>query len=273
MSSINPNQLNAMAQEIYNLLDAKETADGVNNGKDKLGDSIWNKFVGPDENGKNQVGNGEKSKIKKEIPFQKAISSIVSYINNKGTAAIQDALKRVGIDWKPSVDVEANSSTAQEQSTNKVDAKTKAATKQKSKAKQAERDEKTKKYSEIEKQKNTIKVKVNINGEEKEMTYNEITRQLYSFKSRMSMFGVVEDPKTGKNRWPRLSELHSHLKYWAGRGDGKAKKMLGEMEGLLNAKHQLEEKHPDFKNVKYTVVEFQDQKQYWDGQVDDFIDE
>ena len=111
MSSVNPNQLNAMAQEIYNLLDAKETADGINNGKDKLGDSIWNKFVGPDENGKNQVGNGEKSKIKKEIPFQNAISSIASYIKNKGTAAIQEALKHIGIDWKPSVDVDANSTT------------------------------------------------------------------------------------------------------------------------------------------------------------------
>lgn len=119
MSSINPNQLNAMAQEIYNLLDAKETADGVNNGKDKLGDSIWNKFVGPDENGKNQVGNGEKSKIEKEIPFQNAISSIASYIKNKGTAAIQEALKRIGIEWKPSVEVEANSNE-KENNTNKT---------------------------------------------------------------------------------------------------------------------------------------------------------
>lgn len=272
MSSINPNQLNAMAQEIANLLDAKESSE-TTKGDSQIEASIWNKFVGPDENGKNQVGNGEKSKIETKIPFQNAISSIASYIKNKGTAAIQEALKRIGIEWKPSVEVEANSSTSQDQSANKVDAKTRAAAKKKLKAMQAERDEKTKKYSEIEKQKNTIKVKVNINGEEKEMTYKEITSQLYSFKSRMSMLGVVKDPKTGKNRWPKLSELHSHLKYWAGRGDGNAKTMLGEMEGLLNAKHQLEEKHPDFKNVKYTVVEFQDQKQYWDGQVDDFIDE
>ena len=105
------------------------------------------------------------------------------------------------------------------------------------------------------------------------MTYNEITSQLYSFKSRMSLLGLAKDPKTGKNRWPRLSELHSHLKSCAEQGDGNAKTMLGEMEGLLSAKHQLEKKHPDFKNVKYTVVEFQDQKQYCDGQIDDFIDE
>lgn len=275
MSSVNPNQLNAMAQEVYNLLDAKETADGVNNGKDKLGDSIWNKFVGPDENGKNQVGNGEKSKIEKEIPFQNAISSIASYIKNKGTAAIQEALKRIGIEWKPSVEVEANSDVQQEQNANKLDPKVRAAAKQKLKAMQEARAKETKKYEEIEKQKNTIKVKVNINGEEKEMTYKEITSQLYSFKSRMSMLGVVKDPKTGKNRWPRLSELHSHLKYHASRGDASSQKMLGEMEGLLAAKHQLEEKYPDFKNINYVKTENQGKASYWGvlEPIDEFIDE
>ena len=138
MSSINPNQLNTMAQEIANLLDAKESSE-TTKGDSQIEASIWNKFVGPDENGKNQVGNGEKSKIKTKIPFQNAISSIASYIKNKGTAVIQKALKRIGIEWKPSVEVEANSNVSQEQSTNNVDAKTKAAAKKKLKAMQAEK--------------------------------------------------------------------------------------------------------------------------------------
>ncbi|MBQ4114481.1 hypothetical protein IJD34_03665, partial [bacterium] len=127
-----------MAQEIANLLDAKESSE-TTKGDSQIEASIWNKFVGPDENGKNQVGNGEKSKIKTKIPFQNAISSIASYIKNKGTAVIQKALKRIGIEWKPSVEVEANSNVSQEQSTNNVDAKTKAAAKKKLKAMQAEK--------------------------------------------------------------------------------------------------------------------------------------
>lgn len=258
MSSINPNQLNAMAQEVYNLLDAKETADGVNNGKDKLGDSIWNKFVGPDENGKNQVGNGEKSKIEKEIPFQNAISSIASYIKNKGTAAIQEALKRIGIEWKPSVDVEANSTSNTQNTDASTNDKNLKALQKKVKANkkgiEAYKAEQ-KKYDDIEKQKNTVSTKVKINGEEKTMTYKEITRQLYSFKQRFALLGVVYDDPNGAPRSPRLSDIHQHLKnsIATGRGNANYRQNLQELESLLAAKHELEEKYPDFKNVTYVT--------------------
>ena len=250
MSSINPNQLNTMAQEIANLLDAKESSE-TTKGDSQIEASIWNKFVGPDENGKNQVGNGEKSKIEKEIPFQKAISSIASYIKNKGTAAIQEALKRVGIDWKPSVDVEANPDVQQKKNGNKLDPKVRAAAKQKLKAMQEQTEKTQKRCEELEKQKNTVTTKVKINGQEKNMTYKEITNQLYSFKQRYALLGVVYDDPNGKPRDPRLSDIHEHLRFTAQKGNAGSKQSLEELESLLAAKHELEKQYPDFKNYRY----------------------
>ena len=111
-NSVNANQINSMAQEIAHLLDAKEQSKGTQGDK-QIEASIWNKVVGEGQDESKQVGNGNKSLIKERIPFDNAVTSIASYIKNKGTAKVAEALKSLGIDWKPATDVSATSTTAQ----------------------------------------------------------------------------------------------------------------------------------------------------------------
>lgn len=268
-STVNSNQLNAMAKEIAKLLDSKEQTESTR-GDGQVEASIWNKFVGDGKPKEKQIGNGEKSKIQARISFQNAVSSIALYIKNKGLPAVQEALKELGIEYNQSAEA-TNSDT---NVTDKKIAKSKNID-QEALKKLEENDKKAEaKFAEIEKQKDTVKTTVTINGLEKEMTYNEIMSQLYSFKSRMSMCGVTHDKKTGKPRFPRLSEIHAHLRYWATKKDKHAKELLAELESLLAAKANIEKDHPDFKNVEYTVVKMEDgTTRYWDTKIDKFIDE
>ncbi len=104
------------------------------------------------------------------------------------------------------------------------------------------------KYDKIEENKKSIKAS---NG----MTYSEITRELEELTHR-NWGGVVRDPKTGKLRFPKFSEIYKQLKYLASQ-EGPQKEyyqqLLAHVEELLSAKAELEAKHPEFKE-KYTKI-------------------
>ena len=124
MERLNENQINSMAQEIANLMEQKETENGVNNGKNILGESIWNKFVTGGSDGQ-FVGTGKegkKSTINKSISLQNAIKSIAYYIRTKGTEIISSSLQAIGINWsynaqKNSDATDKNKSTTQSATT------------------------------------------------------------------------------------------------------------------------------------------------------------
>lgn len=101
------------------------------------------------------------------------------------------------------------------------------------------------KYEAIEKVKKTVKAS---NG----MTYNQITAKLNDILNRGG-WGVTRDDRTGKNRFPNLSEVYNTLKYYASMGDERAKAQLEELDQLIAAKRELEEKHPELK-TKYTAM-------------------
>ena len=101
------------------------------------------------------------------------------------------------------------------------------------------------KYENIEKIKKTVKAS---NG----MTYDQITARLYEILNRGG-WGVTRDERTGKNRFPNLSEVYNTLKYYASIGDERAKAQLEELDKLIAAKRELEEKHPELK-TEYTAV-------------------
>lgn len=102
-----------------------------------------------------------------------------------------------------------------------------------------------KKYAKIEKLKKTVKAS---NG----MTYNQITAKLNDILNRGG-WGVTRDDRTGKNRFPNLSEVYNTLKYYASMGDERAKAQLEELEKLIAAKRELEQKHPELK-TEYTAM-------------------
>jgi molybdopterin converting factor small subunit len=101
------------------------------------------------------------------------------------------------------------------------------------------------KYEAIEKVKKTVKAS---NG----MTYNQITAKLNDILNRGG-WGVTRDDRTGKNRFPNLSEVYNTLKYYASMGDERAKAQLEELDQLIAANRELEEKHPELK-TKYTAM-------------------
>ena len=230
MTNVNLNQVNAMAQEIAKLLDANEE-NVKTRGDGKIENSVWSKFLGSENN------NDRINIEKKAISISFAVDLIAARIKLVGTKAISNVLKGMGINWTPSVDVKPDKETLERIEKNK---KNEAII--------------NKKNEEIEQKRNNIKVEVNIDGNKKEMSYNDIAKQLMTFKRRMSSLGVIKDPKTGKPRYPKLSELHNYLKYWASRGETEAKIMLDEMEALLTAKHELEKKYPEIKPGYINVI-------------------
>jgi len=82
-------------------------------------------------------------------------------------------------------------------------------------------------------------------------TYRQIEQRLWGIMN--GGWGVVNDPKTGKPRFPKLSEIYKTLQYYANNGDQRAKALLAEIDDLLKQKHELEEKHPILK-MRYTKM-------------------
>ena len=244
MGNINPSQIKQMATEIAYLLDANEK-DSTTRGNNQIESSIWNKFVGQGQCAEEQVGNGEKSTIKHSIDINDAINSISSYIQNKGVDLLAKALANIGIEWNADNVVNCSNkkdSTAFEQlqEINLDSEKIK-------KHSETRKAEAKAKYEHIEEQKNTVKA---TNG----MTYNEIMSKIGEFKNR-NWGGVVYDEKTGKPRFPNLDEIVASLEIEARNGVEEAKEHLNYIKELLNAKAELEAKHPDFAKNNYYVTE------------------
>lgn len=257
MSNVSSNQINAMAQEIAHLLDAHE-ADAKTKNDNQIEASIWNKFVGEGEAEKNQVGNGKKSLIKKRIPFKKAIVSIASYITKKGTATIQEALKRIGINWKASVEVkpEQNNDIAQAGKDGKEVSKAKI-----NKAGKRIVTEQ-KKYAEVDKLRNTVKTEVKMHGKIKQMTYNEIRQKLRSEAHNATGGLLCKKSDGSSSSWT----LRSSYEWAKAHHQTDCIKL---MDALISAMHKLEKEHPEFKEVKYTAIidPKTGKKTYIDGEI------
>lgn len=241
-NSVNANQINSMAQEIANLLDAKEQSKGTQGDK-QIEASIWNKFVGEGQDESKQVGNGNKSLIKERIPFANAVTSIASYIKNKGTAKVAEALKQLGIDWKPDADVNATSTTAQKE-TKKSDNNKLSLVNDKEKA------EAKKEYEKLVKIATTVKAS---NG----MTYKE-ANSLRSEIRRNTLGGqrtVVVD-KNGKNPHFKattdeefISMLEDLINEPQNKNKAVDRQRLEQYKKACAARNELLKKYPNLKNL------------------------
>ena len=98
------------AKEIATLLDAKENSQETI-GDGKINVSIWENFY--DTRGDNV----EKTYQNNTIDFNRAVLIIANLLTNNGIEKVQNMLKKVGIEWKPSIE-ESTADSNDQTSTN-----------------------------------------------------------------------------------------------------------------------------------------------------------
>ena len=98
------------AKEIATLLDAKENSQETIGDK-KINISIWENFYGK------RGDNVEKTYQNNTIDFNTAILIIGNLLTNNGIEKVQNMLKNVGIEWKPSIE-ESKADSNDQTSTN-----------------------------------------------------------------------------------------------------------------------------------------------------------
>ena len=108
-------------------------------------------------------------------------------------------------------------------------------------------DQNRQKFEEIEKLKNTAKAS---NG----MTYNQIGNEIDAILCRFQH--LVEDPKSGKQRFANRDEILRSLLFLSKNGPKELQNMYknfyAKLQSLISAESELESKYPQFK-TKYVV--------------------